>query len=173
MSSTLKGQAWITGDKLIQDNILIDDNGKTSTSQVVLIDDIWDNLINGSLDYPINTNTGLSSTYQYFYWEYDMTDPIDDTKTVQMKLECPIPKEGLFTEPYGDPSLEKTTWATYWLTKYKTTATNAAEMDIQKTEYTLPGSKRLNFTTGAQETTADVKIVNNDIGDITNLLSMF
>ena len=56
MSSTLKGQAWIMGDKLIQDNILVD-NGKTSTSQVVLIDDIWDNLINGSLDYPINTNT--------------------------------------------------------------------------------------------------------------------
>ena len=167
-SKTIKGQAWIFGDKLIQEQILILADGKTSTNQVAIIDDIWDNLVNGSSTYPIKTNDKKN----YFFWEYEMTDTLDDTTTKLIKLECPMPKEGLFTEPY-DPTTGKTEWAKYWLNKYKTTEENAEVMKIKKTEYTLPGTKRLNFSTGQQETTEDIKIENNDIGDITNLLSMF
>lgn len=167
-SKTIKGQAWIIGDKLIQEQILLLTNGNSSTNNVAIIDDIWKNLVDGSETYPVKYNDKKN----YFYWEYQMTDTLDDTTEITVKFECPTPKEGLFTEPY-DPSTAKTEWAKYWLTKYKTTQDNAKIMNIQKTEYTLPGSKILNFGTGLQETQEDITFKNNDIGDISNLLSMF
>ena len=169
MEKTILGQAWIFEDKLIQEQILLLSNGSTSTNQVAIISDIWDNLVNGGdAKYPVKTNDKKN----YFYWEYDMNDTLDDTIVNKIKIECPMPKEGLFTAPY-DPTTGKTDWAKYWLTKYQDTEKNAEVMKIQKTEYTLPGTKRLDFSTGQQTTTEEIKIENNDIGDITNLLSMF
>ena len=44
----IKGQAWISGNSLVQDQILLTDNGKSSENTVTLIDDIWDDLTKAS-----------------------------------------------------------------------------------------------------------------------------
>lgn len=166
-SKTIKGQAWIQGDSLVQQQILLLSNGSVCENVVSLIDNIWDNLLGNDDSYPIKTN-GKG----YFYWEYTMNDTVDDSIETTINFECPRPKEGLFEEPY-DLTTGKTDWAKYWLTKLKTTVENSKAYNIQKTEYTLPGTQRMNFTTGLPEELDEVNIKINDIGDITNLLSMF
>ena len=112
-SKTIKGQAWIQGDSLVQQQILLLSNGSVCENVVSLIDNIWDNLLGNDDSYPIKTN-GKG----YFYWEYTMNDTVDDSIETTINFECPRPKEDLFKEPY-DPTTGKTDWAKYWLTKLK------------------------------------------------------
>ena len=47
-SKTIKGQAWIMGNKLLQDQTLILSNGETSNNTVALVEDIWKDLTSDS-----------------------------------------------------------------------------------------------------------------------------
>jgi hypothetical protein len=47
------------------------------------------------------------------------------------------------------------------------------EAAIQKKEIVFPGTQYVDFNTGELVEVAETKISNTDIGDITNLISMF
>lgn len=175
-ATTIKGQAWfITTDtdenqktSLVQEQILILPDGRTCSNQVELISDVFDNLLNGDAgEYQVKTNNK-----GYFYFTYKMTDTADEQAEVEVNIEAPRPIPGLFEEPY-DPTTGKTEWAKFWLTKLKNTQDNLKIMNIQRAEYTLPGSTRMNWQTGETETLEEITVVNNDLGDITNLLNLF
>ena len=165
-SKTIKGQAWIQGNSLVQDQILITTGGQTSENVIVLIENIWDDLKSDSGTYKTNDKG-------YFYWEYEMTDSEDDDVTVTVKIECPKPKEGLFTEPY-DPDSYNGKYAKYWVEKFKTAAENYEyKAAIQKKEIVFPGTEYVNPNDGSLVTVKEMKVKNTDIGDITNLLNLF
>jgi hypothetical protein len=101
-----------------------------------------------------------------------MTDSFDDTVEVTVKVECPRPKNGLFTEPY-DPSTGKNDWEKYWLSKFKTAYDNATKYyTIQPKEIVFPGTEYVN-PQGEIVTVEERSEVNNNLGDITNLLTLF
>lgn len=161
----IKGQVWISGDSLLQDQILILPNGTSSTNTVPLINNIWEDLLSEGGQYKTNKKG-------YFYWEAKMTDVENNDVEVTVMIECPRPKDGLFEEPY-DPEKGKGEWAKYWLTKYKTTAENALEkMTIQKKEIVFPGTEYINQY-GELVKVEEKRVTNDNLGDISNLLSMF
>ena len=93
---TIKGQAWIMGDKLLQDQILLLPGGISSNNTIALIEDIWKDLTSDNGTFKYNGKN-------YFYWIYKMTDPEDDSNEIEVMLECPRPKDGLFGEgPFDD-----------------------------------------------------------------------
>ena len=167
----IKGQAWILGDQLMQEQLLIvPGSSVVAENNVVLIDNIWDNLLTeaGDSEYGYKTNGK-----KFFYWEVKMTDTSDDNIEVTVKIECPRPKDGLFNEPY-DPNRVVGEYAKYWMNQYKTAAENSeTRLAIQKKTVTFPGTTFVNFSTGELYTTDTVEIGNNDLGDISNLLGMF
>ena len=161
----IKGQAWVSGDSLLQDQILVLPGGKHSVNTVPLIENIWEDLRS-------ENGTYKSNKKGYFYWECKMTDSENDDVEIPILVECPRPKDGLFEEPY-DPSMAKGEWERYWLTKFKTTQDNALEkMTIQKKEIVFPGTEYINQY-GELVKVEEKRVTNNDLGDISNLLSMF
>lgn len=161
----IKGHIWISGDSLLQDQILILPGGKTSTNTVPLIEDIWADLRSSGGTYKTNKKG-------YFYWECTVTDIENNDIEVTVFVECPRPGEGLFQEPY-DPESANGEWEKYWLTKYKTAQDNALEkMTIQKKEIVFPGTEYINQY-GELVKVEERRVTNNDLGDISNLLSMF
>lgn len=172
MSKTklIKGQAWIQGDSLVQEQLLLSPGMPVSENVVSLIDNIWENLTSeaGSSTYGYKTNGK-----KYFYWEVKMTDTTDDSIEVTVKIECPKPKEGLFTSPY-DPDKVTGEYAKFWVEKMRIAEKNNEEnFAIQKKVITFPGSKYVDYSTGEIYETEEIKITNNDLGDISNLLGMF
>ena len=172
MSETklIKGQAWIQGDSLVQEQLLLIPGCPVSENIVSLIDNIWDNLTAdaGSSVYGYKTNGK-----KYFYWEVKMTDSSDDNVEVTVRIECPKPKEGLFTSPY-DPDKVTGEYAKYWVKKFQEAEKNNEEsFAIQKKVVTFPTSNLVDYSTGEHYETEEIKISNNDLGDITNLLNMF
>lgn len=165
-TKVIKCQAWISPEgKLLQEQILVTSTGSSTSNVVCLIDDIWDDLTKeGTYKY--------NSKKTYFYWEYDMTDSMDDTATVKVMIECPKPKYGLFTEPY-DVSKAKGEYAKYWVGKLKKTQENYERTStIQPKEIIFPGTEYVDSTGEIKK--VEERIVSRDnLGDITNLLSMF
>jgi hypothetical protein len=170
-SKTIYGQAWIHGNSLVQEQLLVvSGSSVVSENIVVLIDDIWDNLTKESESCEFGYKTNGK---KYFYWEVQMTDLEDDSIVHKVKIECPAPKEGLFSEPY-DPEKATGSYAKYWINHYKTAQeNNEASFAIQKKSVTFPGSNYFNFSTGELKKTEDIIIENNDLGDISNLLGLF
>ena len=172
MSNTklIKGQAWIQGDSLVQEQLLITPGKPVLQNVVPLIENIWDNL----------TTESDSSVYgykyngkKYFYWEVKMTDTSDDMVEVTVKIECPKPKVDLFSEPY-DPEKVTGAYAKYWVGQLKTAdENNKASFAIQRKVVTFPGDTYVNYSTGEIYETEEIKEENNDLGDISNLLSLF
>lgn len=170
-SKTIYGQAWISGNSLVQEQLLIiPGSSVVSENTVVLIEDIWKNLTEepGSSNYGYKTNGK-----KYFYWEVQMTDMEDDTVIKKVKIECPAPKEGLFEEPYD---LDKVSgdYAKYWVNKYKIAQeNNEASFAIQRKSITFPGTTYVDYRTGELKKREEIKVENNDLGDISNLLGLF
>lgn len=164
-TKTIKGDVWIQGNSLVQEQILVV-AGKDSYSNVVtLIEDIWQDLLSDS-------GTFKSNGKNYFYWEYYMTDTENDDTEVKINYECPRPKEGLFEKPY-DPDEYDSEYAKYWVGKLKTAEENYENCAaIQKKEIVFPGTRYIDQN-GEFIEVKETKISNTDLGEITNLLNLF
>lgn len=157
-TKVIYGQPWMVGSDIVQEQITMTlGNPVTSeTKNVIVIKDIWNDLLTGT---DIKTN-GKG----FFYWEIKVTSL--DSEDVMIKFECPKPKDGM----WGELADGTTEWAKYWNKKYE--EVKARDYKIQRDEWTLPGTKRINFTTGEQEETEDVTYQNPDLGDLQNLLNI-
>lgn len=156
-TKTIYGQPWMVGDDLVQEQIVmtLGTPVTSSTSNVKIIEDIWNDLLTGS---DIKTN-GRG----FFYWEIKITAL--DGEDVIIKFECPRPKDGI----WDDLASGTTDWAKYWDAKYNEVKNR--KYKIQRDEWTLPGTKRMNFTTGEQEITDDITYQDPNLGDLQNLLN--
>jgi hypothetical protein len=165
----IKGQVWIAknGDKesLVQDQIMVVPGVDSVSNVIAIVDDIWADLLSESGTYKTN-NRG------YFYWEYRQTLVDNPDLEITVQFECPKPKPGLFKEPY-DPSTVQGDYAKYWVNKLKIAADNFEYgSSIQKKEIVFPKSEYLNWKTGKIEEVDEVRIKNDDLGDIENLLGL-
>ncbi len=167
-SKTIKGQAWINGDALVQEQVLIVPGSLVGsvTNVVSLIPNIWEDLLSANGTYKYN------SKKDYFFWEIQQTSMEDDTD-ITIRFECPRPKEGLFEEPY-DPESVEGEYAKYWVGKFKIASENYEEkIAIQKKEIVFPGTSYYDVSKEEMVTTEETRVKNNDLGDIENLLSLF
>ena len=170
-TKTIYGQAWVQGDSLVQEQLLVSSDPKIPVTENVisLIDNIWDNL---TTDKESSTYGYKTNGKKYFYWEVDMTDVGDDTLIHKVKIECPKPKPGLFEEPY-DPDKVSGDYAIYWVGKLKTAdENNKASFAVQQKSVTFPSMTYYNHKEENVEL-PEIKVENNDLGDITNLLGLF
>lgn len=167
MSKTVYGQAYIQNNSLVQETITFTEGQSDCTNGInVIIADIWTDLMSASGEYKYNESK------TYFYWEYNMTSLDDDDVTVKVNYNCPQPKDGLLNPEMADDSVHGE-WAKYWLAKIKEANENAENaLAIQRKEVTFPGTSYIKQN-GEVETINDYVFRNNDIGDITNLLSLF
>lgn len=194
MSETSKteiiyGQAWIVGDSLVQEQIHLFQVGSSTVNSeniVVLIENIWDNLLDepNTINTMSNPDGKCCSGYKtngkkYFYWEVKMNSVSDDSTVLTVKIECPKPKEGIMDKFYNkekdcyDESLATGDYAKFWVNKYKVAdENNKASFAIQKKSVTFPETSYLDQE-GNTVTLKEVKVENNDLGDITNLLGLF
>lgn len=161
-SKVLKGQAYIMGSTLYQEQILVTPGAVSETQTEVLIEDIWEDLIDGP-------GTSKNNGSGYFYWEVEQTDTMDDNITLTIKFECPRPIYNVY-----DRLKESTTdYGKYWAEKLKTATENYEyKAAIQKKEIIFPGTSYIDQTGNVVEI-EEQRVENTDLGDITNLLSMF
>lgn len=161
----IKGQAWIEGDNLVQEQITFTASGHDSCETVVLVENIWDDLVKENHIYKVGKPG-------YYYWEYKMTDVEDDTVEKTIMFECPKPKFNLFSEPYNPENVDGE-YAKYWVQKLKVTQENMDKCSsIQRKEILFAGTSY----TDQEGNIIDVDDIvenNTDLGDITNLLSLF
>lgn len=168
-TKTIKGQAWIVGDRLVQDQILIADSGIVTQGNVDLVPNIWEDL---------KKKTGQkyksNSKKTYFYWEYDTTDPENDDLTIKVLIECPKPKDGMYKAPYKDINTGSMgDWEKYWVEKFKAAEERAQKAYvIQESEVTLPGTSYIDQK-GNKIDLPEKVIKRGPDSDITNLLGMF
>lgn len=164
-SKVIKGQALIVGDSLVQDQITISSDGTVTEGVVTLIPNIWEDLVSESGKFKSNAKK------TFFYWEYKQTDSEDDTSEVDVLIECPKPKEGLFSPPYT--AVGRSDWEKYWLGRLKKTAERYEDAyAIQKKQVIFPETTFIDQK-GQTITFNEFTEKNNDIDDISNLLSMF
>ena len=136
----IRGQAWISGDSLVQDIITLTPNGTSATSTEsteILISNIWDDLTDSEQSQTCHYKTNGKG---YFYWQVKMTSMEDDNIDVDVNIECPKPKQGLFPEPYNPANYGDNTYSKYWVTKLKTAQDNYEnEYAIQRKEVIFNG----------------------------------
>lgn len=162
-SKTIKGQPYLLGKTLYQEQILLSP-GIASTSQTIaLINDIWEDLITGPGTFKTNGRG-------YFYWEVQMTDMENDEAEVTIKFECPRP----IPIEYSKLEESDTEYGKYWAEKLKTAVDNYEyEAAIQQKEIVFPGTQYVDSNTGELINVEETRVANTDVGDITNLLSLF
>ena len=185
----IKGQPYILGNSLVQDQTKISGNGRAKDiPAAVIIENIWNNL----KDNTPYTYEGNSASYKtnskkdYFYWEVKQTSIESDDINVTINFECPKPKEGLYddllendTDPDSQEVLNMGDYTAYWYKKVYTARKNYEnEMAIQKKEitfsdYTTTDYTDKNGTFGEQINKPGYTIKNDDLGDISNLLALF
>lgn len=164
-SRIIKGQAVIQGDSIVQDQIMFIPGQEASTNTVVLLENIWDDLCSDSGTFKEGKKPG------FFYWEFKETDTSEDVD-IDVKLECPRPKDGLFDYPYKIESSDSK-YAKYWKNKFIEGEKNYEDnISLQKKEVTFPGTKYVDQKGNLIEL-KETKVQNNDLGDISNLLGMF
>ena len=159
---TIYGQAFISDDSLVQDQILITDKTQ-SENTIVIIPDIWEDLMNPS-------GTWKAGKNGYFYWEVEMTDTEDTSKKTKVKVTCPKPEPSLFDYNF-EVSDSDSDWTAYWKGKMKDVEDSIynSKNAIQPTEITLPGTKYVDQN-GNTVTLEEKKIIRDNLGDIQNLL---
>ena len=116
-SKTIYGQAWVAGDKLLQDQTVIYPEGKYTENTVVLIENIWDNLFtHGGSE--VDGTQYKTNKKGYFYWPVKCTPLYSDEETVTVFIECPKPREEQFERleevEIQDGEDVKEDWAKYW-----------------------------------------------------------
>ena len=169
-NNIIYGQAWfINSDdkkKLVQDLILIL-NGNEGHNTVVLVEDVMKDLKDP------NGKCKSNQKKNYFYYEYTRTNLDGENMTVQ--IEAPHPEFNDFgSYPPYDLSQAKSDWAKYWMAKLQTTYNNFNEISsIQPKEIIFHGSEYVDPATGEVVKVEETRVVNNDLGDITSLLSMY
>lgn len=161
----IKGNAWIQGNSLVQEQLIVLPKKDIITNVITLIEDIWADLTTeGTYKY--------NKSKRYFYWEYKATSREDDDVEITVNFECPRPKEGLFSEPY-DPESVEGEYAKYWVGKLKEAQENFEyKSAIQKKEIVFPGTGFVDQE-GNYVKVDEIRVNNDDLGDITNLLGMF
>ena len=112
---------------------------------------------------------------KYFYWEYKMTDIENDDVVHTVKYE--VPKPDYFGDNFFKPedTLENLQgdYAKYWFKKYQTAKENFEYKEaIQRRELVLPPTQYVNAS-GELVKVDEIRVHNNDLGDITNLLGLF
>lgn len=161
---TIKGLPYIQGGTLYQEQILVSPQVMSTSQTIALISDIWADLIDG----PSQCKTNGKG---YFYWEVEVTDSENDDVELTIKFECP--------KPYGEELFERlksseTEYGKYWANKLKTATENYEyKAAIQKKEIVFPGTQYVDPNTGDLVNVEETRVSNTDIGDITNLISMF
>lgn len=164
-SKTLKGQAWIEGDSLVQEQVLVIPGQATTTSVITVIDNIWEDLKSDAGKWKTNDRG-------YFYWEYKQTDISNDDIEVTVKLECPRPKDDTFNYPFN-PDKVNGKWAKYWVGKLKLATENYENSyTVQRKEVTFHGGRTRYTLDGKTVTDPDIKVTNPDT-DMTNFLNIF
>lgn len=164
-TKTIFGQAYIVGDSLVQDQMLLAPGGILSNNTVVLIKDIWEDLQS-------ETGKVKSNSKGYFYWEVTMTSSENDDVNLVVRVEAPRPKPGLWGEDLSKVKANSE-WAKWWLKKAQGAANNyEKEYAIQKKHITLAGTSYISQT-GSTITLEDKVVQNNGLGDIENLLTIF
>lgn len=165
---TIKGQAWIEGEALVQEQVMLIPGKSAITNVVALIPNIWEDLTSNSGTY----FTGVKKA-GYFYWEVTMTDSENDEVEITTQFECPRPKDGLFTEPY-DPDSVSGDYAKYWVAKMKEASENYEKAyAIQRKEILLKGTEYYDTSIEAIKSVDDIVETNSNLGDITSLLGLF
>ena len=165
-TTLIKGQAWISGNSLVQDQIMVVPGVDSFSNTIVLIDNIWEDLTSASGQYKTN-NKG------YFYWEYKQTMIDNPDVEITVNFECPKPKAGLFEPPY-DPEQVEGEYAKYWVSRLKTAEENYNKsIAIQKKEIIFPETEYLSWETGDSKKVEKTVIENNDLGPIDNLLNLY
>lgn len=161
----IKGQAWIDGNSLVQEQIMLIPGRPAITNIVSLVPDIWEDLSSGSGTYKSNGKN-------YFFWEFQQTDSEVEDSEVTVKFECPRPKPGLFKEPY-DPDSVDGEYAKYWVERMKTASENYEKASaIQRKEIILKGTEYLDSEGNIVK--IEDKVENNsNLGDIMSLLGLF
>lgn len=171
-TKTIKGQAWLEGDALMQEQILIVSGSQDSSyNTVALIEDVWEDLMSDDGTYKCNGKK------DYFYWEVEMTDSENEDNTITVKFECPKPKEELFIDEDTGELIDEGDiegdYAEYWYAKIKQAKENFEKSaTIQREEVTFPGTQYVGQD-GTTITLDDYEYRNNDFGDISNLLNLF
>lgn len=181
----IKGQPYILGDSLVQDLTKITSKGKAIDIPAdVIIEDIWENLKNNTGSGPTAYKTNPPKK-DYFYWEVKQTSIESDDIEVTINFECPKPKEGLYddllandTDPSDNSVTSKGDYTAYWYNKIYTARKNYQnEMTIQKKEVTFEPVTMTDYSTEnfgeVREVVPGYTIKNDDLGDISNLLSLF
>lgn len=162
----IKGQAWISGDSLVQDQIMVIPGVDSVSNVVCLIKNIWEDLVSSSGQYKTNDKG-------YFYWEYKQTFIDNPDLEITVNFECPSPKPGLFSEPY-DPDAVQGDYAKYWVNKFKIAAENYEErIAIQRKQITFPGTEYIEANSGQIREIEQVTVDNTDLGTIENLLTLY
>ncbi len=171
----IKGQAWIAKDEstgkesLVQDQIMVVPGVDSVSCVIALVDDIWADLLSASGTYKTNDKG-------YFYWEYKQTLVDNPDLEITVNFECPKPKDGLFIDPdtkeLVDVDEVEGDYAKYWVAKLKTYADNYEyHAAVQKKEVVFPKNEYLDWKTGKIEEVDEVRVKNDDLGDIDNLLN--
>lgn len=183
----IKGQPYIQGDSLVQNQIKITSNKAIDIPAAVIIENIWDNLKNNE-PYTYNGNSASYKSNEkkdYFYWEVKQTSIESDDIEVTINFECPKPKDGLYddlwdnnTNPESETVLSMGDYTAYWYKKVYTARTNYQnEMAIQKKEVTFEPVTMTDYSKDnfgeVREVVPGYTIKNDDLGDISNLLSLF
>jgi len=165
---TIKGQAWIEGEDLVQEQVMLIPGKAAITNVVAIISNIWDDLTSASGTY----HTGVKKA-GYFYWEVTMTDSENDEVEITVPFECPRPKEGLFTAPY-DPEAVEGDYAKYWVQRMKEASENYEKAyAIQRKEILLKGTEYFDTNIEGIKKVDDIVETNSNFGDITSLLGLF
>ena len=152
---------------LVQDVFLIVPGQAVTKNTVEIIGDIVKDLK--------SEGTYKWNNKKYFYWEYKMTDIQDDDVQVTVKYECPPPRyfgDNFFEESDTEDNLQGD-YAKYWFKKYKTAKENFEyKEEKKKKEIVFPPTQYVN-SNGELVKVDEIKTSNTDLGDITNLLSLF
>lgn len=157
----IKGQVWVSGNSLIQDQTLIGPNGATSNNTVALIDNIWEDLL--------SENGTVQRDKNFWYWTATQTN-LDD-EDIEIRVEAPRPKDGLLDQYNGDPNQAHSDWAKYWINKFNEVAERYQQSyTIQPKEIVFQGTEYIEPGTGNVKKVEEKRVENNNMGDITNLL---
>lgn len=167
----IKGQAWISGNSLVQDQIMVVPGVDSFSNTICLIQDIWADLTSASGQYKTNQKK------DYFYWEIKQTTLDNPDVEITVNFECPKPKSDLFIDPETKQLVDiedvQGDYAKYWVNKLKIAEGNASKATIQKKEIIFPETEYLSFTDGEFKHIEEKEVRNDDLGPIDNLLNLY
>ncbi len=174
-SKVIKGQAFVSGNALVQDQMLmvVLPNGSTTTSSnfVTLIKDVW-------ADLKSTTSEIKQVKGDCWCWEVKVTDTEDNSKEVTMKVQAPTPDKMVFWDEEKknfdlEPNSDDSNWSKYWKEKIKNYLNSPSYgiNAISPVEVTFPKTSYINQH-GELVEKEEITFRRDDLGDMDNLLMM-